>query len=185
VEAIAQLGARQLIQFGQGLTDDPDPALRLLELAAARNEPHAMYYLGMFYVEFGRRIGRLDLPRGIDLFRRCTEATLEVDCAFAYATGLELGLGTTRDPVRAYAMYVVAAANGKASKAQGKRDELAKALSSDDMVRANMIVTQTMQNARSAPAARTAVPTVGGLRISPLRPTAGVPSFSDATRGLK
>jgi TPR repeat protein len=153
VEALAMLGARRLIQFGSGLTDNPDDALRWLELAAAQNEPHAMYYLGMFYAEYGRRIGRLDLARAIDLFRRCAETTLDVQCLFAYATGLDLGLGTTRDPVRAYAMYVLSAANDKVQKAQARRDELAKTLSSEEMVRANVIATQMVQNSASGKAA--------------------------------
>ena len=152
VEGIAAVGARRLIHFGAGLTDNPDDALRLLEIAAAQNEPHAMYYLGMFYVEYGRRIGRLDLARGLDLFRRCAEATMDVECLFAYATGLDLGLGTTRDPVRAYAMYTLAGANGKMKKAPAKRDEIGKTLSSEDLVRANVIATQLVQNSKKAAA---------------------------------
>jgi hypothetical protein len=152
VEAIAALGARRLIHFAGGFTDNPDDALRLLEIAAAQNEPHAMYHLGVFYVEYGRRIGRLDLPRGLDLFRHCSEATLDVDCLFAYATGLDLGLGTTRDPVRAYAMYTLAGANGKMKKAPAKRDEIGQALSSEDLVRANVIATQLVQNSKKAAA---------------------------------
>ena len=150
VEAIAAVGARRLIHYASGLTDNPDDALRLLEIAAAQNEPHAMYHLGMFYVDYARRIGRLDLARGLDLFRRCSETTMDVECLFAYATGLDLGLGTTRDPVRAYAMYTLAGANGKRKKASVRRDELAKALSSDDMVRANVIATQLVQTSKTA-----------------------------------
>jgi len=151
-EAIAAVGARRLIHFGAGLTDDPDDALRLLELAVAQNEPHAMYHLGMFYVEYGRRIGRLDLPRGLELFRRCSESTMDVECLFAYATGLDLGLGTARDPVRAYAMYTLAGTNGKMKKAPERRDAIAKTLSSEDMVRANVIATQLVQNAKKSAA---------------------------------
>jgi TPR repeat protein len=153
VEAIAALGVRRLIHFGAGFTDNPDDALRLLELAATQNEPHAMYYLGMFYVEYGRRVGRLDLARGLDLYRRCSETTLDVDCLFAYATGLDNGLGTTRDPVRAYAMYTLAGANGKMKKAPARRDEIGKTLSSEDMVRANVIATQLVQNSKKVSAA--------------------------------
>jgi TPR repeat protein len=149
VEAIAAVGSRRLLHFMSGLTDNPDDALRLLELAAAQNEPHAMFYLGMFYVEYGRRIGRLDLPRGVDLFRLCSEATMYVECLYAYGTSLDLGLGTTRDPVRAYAMYMLAGSIKK-NKATDKRDELAKTLSSEDMVRANVIATQLMQNAKKS-----------------------------------
>jgi TPR repeat protein len=163
VEALAMLGARRLIQFGSGLTDNPDDALRWLELAAAQNEPHAMYYLGMFYAEYGKRIGRLDLARAIDLFRRCAETTLDVQCLFAYATGLDLGLGTTRDPVHAYAMYVLSAANDKAQKAQARRDELARTLSSEEMVRANVIATQMVQNSASGKAA-----TWEGVKLVPM-----------------
>src|ERR1043165_8751398 len=150
LEGIAAVGARRLVHFMSGLTDNPDDALRLLELAAAQNEPHAMYHLGMFYVEYGRRIGRLDLPRGLDLFRRCSEATLDVECLFAYATGLDLGLGTARDPVQAYAMYTLAGAHGKLSKAPAKRDAIGKMLSSEDLVRANVIATQLVQNSKTA-----------------------------------
>jgi TPR repeat protein len=149
VEAIAAVGSRRLLHFMSGLTDDPDDALRLLELAAAQNEPHAMYYLGMFYVEYGRRIGRLDLPRGVDLFRRCSEATMYVECLYAYGTSLELGLGVARDPVRAYAMYTLAGSSKK-NKATDKRDEIAKTLSGEDMVRANVIATQLVQNAKAS-----------------------------------
>ena len=51
---------------------------------------------------------------------------MDVNCLFAYATGLDLGLGTARDPVRAYAMYTLAGANGKMKKAPVKRDEIGK-----------------------------------------------------------
>ena len=108
-----------------------------------------MYYLGMFYAEYGKRIGRLDLPRAIDLFRRCAERTLDPNCLFAYATGLDMGLGAARDPVRAYALYVLAAADAKGTKARARRDELAKTLSSEEVVRANVIATQIVQNSKA------------------------------------
>ena len=148
-ESLAMLGVRRLVQFGAGLTDNPDDALRMLELAAAQYEPHAMYHLGMFYAEYGKRIGRLDLPRAIDLFRRCSERTLDTDCLFAYATGLDMGLGVARDPVRAYALYVLAAPKAKGTKVRTRRDELAKTLSSEEVVRANVIATQMVHNSKA------------------------------------
>ncbi len=169
------LGARRLIPFGSGLTDNPDDALRWLELAAARDEPHAMYHLGMFYAEYGKRIGRLDLPRAIDLFRRCAETTLDAQCLFADATALDMGLGTTRDPVRAYAMYVLAAAKDPTQKAQARRDELAKALSSAEMVQANVIATQVVQNSR---ATGKAAASGAGLKLVPMTRDSALPSFS-------
>jgi TPR repeat protein len=150
VEALAMLGAWRLIPFLSGITDNPEEALGWLEQAAAKDEPHAMHYLGMFHIEYGKRIGRLDIARGVALFRRCAETTLDRECLFAYATALDLGLGTTRDPVRAYAMYVLSGAGGKASKAQPKRDELGKTLSSEEIVRANIIVTQMVQSSNAA-----------------------------------
>ena len=84
----------------KGVTDDPSESLQWLERAVAQNEPHAMEYLGMFYVEHGKRTGLADPPRGVELFRRCVELTFHADCIFKYATALDFGMGTTRDPIR-------------------------------------------------------------------------------------
>jgi TPR repeat protein len=141
-EAQAMYGVMRFLPYAGGLTDDPNEALEWLERAAAQSEPHAMYYLGMFYVEYGKRIGRLDPARGVDLFRRCTEKTMDRECIFAYATALDLGIGTPRDAVKAYAVYSIAAANENAGKARTRRDEVAKSLSQQQIVQAHQITNE-------------------------------------------
>lgn len=137
------VGVWRLIPYINGVTDDPSEALQWLERAAAEGEPHAMEYLGMFYVEIGKRTGMGDLPRGVELFRRCTEQTLHSDCVFAYATALDMGMGVPRDPLKAYALYSVVngrdSSNGRtpSQKTLTRMDKLIKELSREEVERAH------------------------------------------------
>jgi len=144
-QAQAMLGVLRLMPYSAGLTDNPDEALGWFERAAAQNEPHAMFYLGLFYIEYGKRAGRIDPSRGAEYFRRCAEISLNGQCLFAYATALELGVGIPRDAIKAYALYSLAAMHDNKPKAAKKRDELGKELSPQDLVRANVIASQFLQ----------------------------------------
>jgi hypothetical protein len=46
-------------------------------------------------------------------------------------------------------MYVLSAANASTPRAQARRDELAKTLSGEEVVRANVIATQIVQNGKA------------------------------------
>ena len=141
-EAQAALGTWRLTSYLSGVTDDPDDALQWLERASAQGEPHAMEQLGMFYVEYGRRTGRLDPERGVELFRRCTDTTQHTACTFAYATALDRGIGGMRDAVRAYAMYLLSNSREPSTKTKARLDEIATKLSNADIARAHAIANQ-------------------------------------------
>lgn len=145
-------GVMRFLPYAGGLTDDPSEALEWLERAAARSEPHAMYYLGMFYVEYGKRTGHLDPARGADILRRCTEITMDRECVFAYATALDLGIGVPRDPVKAYAVYSISAANENAGKARSRRDAVGKSLTPAQIVQAHNITNELISRSRQASA---------------------------------
>jgi TPR repeat protein len=144
-EAQALLGTWRLVAYGNGLTDDPTQALEWLERAADKAHPKALYQLGMFYVEYGRRTGQLDLSRGVALFARCVEESRDADCLFAYASALDYGLGTPRDPVKAHVMYGLLQPLNPSVKVQRRRDELARTLGPADLARAEAEVSRLMQ----------------------------------------
>ena len=104
-----------------------------------------MFYLGLFYMEYGERIGRLDPSRAFKLFRSCAETTYDHQCVFAYATAYDLGIGTPRDPVMAYALYSVAAMRGPEDKANHRRDEVGKTLNAEEKIRANVAATEFLR----------------------------------------
>jgi len=153
-EAEGLLGTWMLTKFLSGFTDDPDPALYWLERGAAKFQPNAMYHLGLFYVEHGKRIGRADLPRGVELFRRCTEKTGHSDCMFSLATALDFGFGTRRDPVMAYALYSVLRARSSNPKSAARLQDLAKQLTNDQIAAATALSSQliTHDQGRGQPA---------------------------------
>src|SRR5262249_2693438 len=82
-EAKAMLGPWKLLAYDAGITDDYQPALTWLQRGAETSEPHAMHYLGMFYVEGGKRSGVYDPWQAVTLFRECAERTLFADCAYS------------------------------------------------------------------------------------------------------
>jgi TPR repeat protein len=143
--AQAMMGVIRLMPYSAGLTDNPDEALDWLERSAAQNDAHGMFYLGLFYMEYGERIGRLDPLRAFKLFRSCAETTYDHECVFAYATAYDLGIGTPRDPVMAYALYSVAATRGPEVKANRRRDDVGKTLSAEEKIRANVAATDFLR----------------------------------------
>lgn len=152
--AMAQtmIGVIRLGPYSAGLTDDPDEALAWFERAAAQGDPHPMFFLGLFYMKYGERIGRLDLPRAFQLFRYCAEQTLDSQCIFAYATAYDDGIGTMRDPVMAYALYSAAALRASSpSSAASRRDATEKKLSAGDRPRATALVTEFLQRKPKPP----------------------------------
>lgn len=147
-EAQAMLGMLRLIPYAAGLTDDPDEALRWLERSSAQDQPQGMLLLGTFYVEYGRRTGRLDLARGVDLYRQCAQKTLFVRCLFSYGFALEAGLGTDRNLVTAYAMYTLAKMQANNPVIEARRNEIGKQLSAFEKQQANAQVLQLHGDAR-------------------------------------
>ena len=173
-EAQATLGTLRLIPFGAGLTDDPDEALDWLERAATQGDPHGMYYLAMFYLEYGRRVGRLDPARSVELLRRCVEQTRHPECVFAYATGLDLGIGTERDPVKAYAMYTIASTNNNMPKARARRDAIVSTLTPAQIAQADKVITTMWQSDDGSN---------GRLVLKPMTPRAtDIPAFKDVQK---
>lgn len=166
-EAQALLGTWRLTPYLTGVTDNPDSALEWLKRAAAQGEPNAMEYLGRFYLDYGQRTGQLDAERGVEIVRRCAETQRHSPCLFMYATALDFGIGVMRDPVRAYAMYVLANAASPTPKARSRMDELTKSLSSIDLARAHVIATQMLKMKDTQP-----------------RPGAGT-TFRDVQRSLE
>ncbi len=146
-EAQSMLAALTLMPYSAGLTDNPDEALGWLEKSAAQHEPTGMFYLGMFYAEYGQRIGRTDVVRAVELFRRCAEETLYSRCLTAYGTALDLGLGATRDPVKAYAFYSLADSAQPSQKVREKRDILRKTLTPEETARADAIAAEVQRDA--------------------------------------
>jgi TPR repeat protein len=161
-EAQAMLGVLRFIPYGNEVTDDPSEALGWFERAADQGEPHGLYYLGMFYIEFGKRVNRLDPPRGVEYLRRCVEQTLYHECVFAYGTALDFGIGTARDPVKAYAMYSISSARENAGKSRARRDEVGKSLTAAQIFEAGVIADFTMRKPIT----------------KPLRPSSDLPTFT-------
>jgi TPR repeat protein len=143
-EAQATMGTIRLKPYITEITDNPDEALDWYERAAAQGNARAMFNLGMFYVQLGMRIHRNDAARATNLFRRCTETTLSSQCVFAYATSLDYGMGTPRDPVKAYALYSMAALAGDKPKAKQRRDEIGAKLTDAEKQQATVISNQLM-----------------------------------------
>jgi TPR repeat protein len=143
-EAEATMGTIRLKPYITEITDDPDEALGWYERAAAQGNARAMFNLGMFYVQLGARVHRNDAARAMNLFRRCTEMTLWSKCVFAYATSLDYGMGTPRDPIKAYALYSMAALAGDKPKAKERRDEIGAKLSDAEKQRATVISNELM-----------------------------------------
>jgi TPR repeat protein len=141
-EAQAMLGAWLLVPYLSGVTSDPGEALDWLERAAGQNQPQAMHYLGMFYMEYGSRTGLQDPARAVGLLGRCAELTTHPDCAFAYGLALESGIGTERDLVRAYAFYGIAVNRDPLGKSGARRAALKEQLSASELAKANALSSQ-------------------------------------------
>lgn len=146
VEAQAFLGTWRFLSFGMALTDDPKPALNWLEKAAAGNHPRALEYLGLFYAEYGNRIGQTDLPRAVGYFKRCVETSADADCAFAYAQALDNGIGIAQDRAAAIAMYAIANRDGLSINASRRMAQLRRELSKADLARAATIRDTTIKD---------------------------------------
>jgi TPR repeat protein len=146
VEAQAFLGTWRFLSFGMALTDDPKPALEWLEKAAAANHPRALEYLGLFYAEYGNRVGQTDLPRAVGYFKRCVETSADADCAFAYAQALDNGIGIAQDRVTAIAMYAIANRDGLSINASRRMDQLRRELPKADLARAVTIRDNTIKD---------------------------------------
>ena len=125
-----------------GVTDDPSDALKWLDLAAQRNEPHAIELLANFYINFGARTGNTDVAKGIEILKRCVDQTSNASCAMAYASALDNGLGGVRDVKAIYAMYQMANREGRNDKARARLAELGKELSATDRIQVQTGSTQ-------------------------------------------
>jgi TPR repeat protein len=133
-EAQAMVGTRRMQAYIAGITDDPSGALKWLDLAAQRNEPHAVELLANYYITFGARTGKTDIAKGLEILKRCVDQTSNASCAMAYASALDNGLGGVRDVKSIYAMYQVANRDGRNDKARARIAELGKELSTTDRI---------------------------------------------------
>ena len=141
-EAQAMVGTRRMQAYIAGVTDDPSDALKWLNLAAQRNEPHAVELLANFYINFGARTGNTDVAKGIEILKRCVDQTSNASCAMAYASALDNGLGGVRDVKAIYAMYQMANREGRNDKARARLAELGKELSPKDRIEVQVESTQ-------------------------------------------
>jgi TPR repeat protein len=117
--AQSEFGLARLADYNLQVTTDPGPAIKWLSRAAEQRDANAMYWLGAFYL----MSKAYHAPeRGAELFKKCSEETLDDRCTFAYATALETGQGVPIDLVRAAAFYRLA---NEAKPAQGKLERLA------------------------------------------------------------
>jgi TPR repeat protein len=142
-EAQALLGTWRLQPYISGVTDNPDDALQWLERAAAKGQPRAMEYLGMFYVEIGKRTGREDQPRGVRIFQSCAE-TKDPACLFAYGTALYFGYGTARDLVKAYGVISASNTLKPGPKAADRIAELTKLLTPEEIKQGRAISSEML-----------------------------------------
>jgi TPR repeat protein len=131
-EAQAVVGLRRMKSYLAGITDDPSAALKWLELAAAQDEPVSMQALAMYHT--ASRSGQLDMPKAVELLKRCVQRTGNTDCAMSYASILDDGYGE-RDVKKIYAMYLLASHDGRHDKARSRMAELAKELSTADLLK--------------------------------------------------
>lgn len=141
-EAQAMVGARRMQAYIAGVTDDASDAVKWLEFAAQRNEPHAVQLLANYYMTFAARTGKADVAKGIEILKRCADQTSDTSCAMAYASALDNGLGGVRDVKTIYAMYQLANRDGSNDKARARLTELGKELSATDRIQIRMNSTQ-------------------------------------------
>jgi TPR repeat protein len=137
-EAQAMVGTRRMQAYMAGITDDPSEALKWLDLAAQRNEHHAVELLANFYINFGARNGKPDVAKGIEILKRCVDQSSNASCAMAYASALDNGLAGVRDVKTIFAMYQRANRDGGNDKARARIAELGKELSVSDRIQAEM-----------------------------------------------
>jgi TPR repeat protein len=132
-EAQTLIGLRRMQAYAAEISDDPSEALKWLDRAAQQNEPTALQSLANYYINLAAKSGKVDIPKGIELLKRCVEQSGNPGCAMSYADILDDGLGG-RDVKAAYAMYLLASRDGSNSKAQRRLAELSKELSTQDLL---------------------------------------------------
>ena len=118
-KAQSEFGLARLSDYNHQLTTDPGPAIQWLSRAAEQRDANAMFWLGVFY-QMSKAYH--DPARGAQLFKKCSEETLDDRCTFAYAASLENGQGVAIDLVQAAAFYRLA---NDAKPAPGKAERLA------------------------------------------------------------
>jgi TPR repeat protein len=137
--AQSEFGLARLADYNLQVTTDPGPAIQWLSRAAKQRDANAMFWLGAFYM----MSKAYHAPEhGAQLFKKCSEETLDDRCTFAYATALETGQGVPIDLVRASAFYRLA---NEAKPAPGTAARLAgveKQLSNSDAKDAREIARQ-------------------------------------------
>jgi TPR repeat protein len=132
-EAQALIGLRGLQAYAEGVSEDPSEALKWLDRAAQQGDPIALRALANYYLNLAAKSGKLDIPRGIDLLKRCVEGSGDADCAMSYAGFLDSGLAH-RDLKEIYKMYLRANRSGRNDRAQRRLAELSKDLSTQDLL---------------------------------------------------
>jgi TPR repeat protein len=137
--AQSEFGLARLADYNLKITTDPGPAIEWLSRAAEQRDANAMFWLGAFYL----MSKAYHAPeRGAQLFKKCSEETLDDRCTFAYATALETGQGASIDLVRASAFYRLANEAKPAPKTAERLAGLEKQLSNADAKTAREIARQ-------------------------------------------
>jgi len=146
------VGMSALRTYSAGATTDPRPALQWLERAAAQGLPQANYTLGIFYIISKPETGYQDPQRGMAYLRQCAEVMLTPECAFAYAFGYAIGSAGARDPVKAYAFYLLSDDAKPYDGAKQRLKELAAQMSPEQIAQAQAYAVEVKR--RIAEAAR-------------------------------
>jgi hypothetical protein len=148
---------------GHQVTTDAAPAVAWLSRAAEQGEADAMFRLGIFYERAKPSTGYADPARGVALLKKCSEATLDDRCTFAYATMLENGHGVAIDLVRAYAFYRLSEDAKKTPRRTERLASLEKQFSLEDLKNGRKLARQVREGvfARGLPtsAKSSSVPT--------------------------
>jgi tetratricopeptide (TPR) repeat protein len=130
------VGMSNLRSLSGGVTSNPEPALKWLNLAAAQGSAPAKYTLGLFYLLSNPATGYSDPQRGVEYLRQCLEITVSAECAFAYADAFAFGRAGTRDRAKAYAFFQISEDAKPASVTRERLKEFAGFMTPEEIARA-------------------------------------------------
>ncbi|WP_237152021.1 peptidoglycan-binding protein [Oryzibacter oryziterrae] len=134
--AVAQYRLGSLFEKGEGVVRDPKQAAVWYGKAAAQGNAKAMHNLAVLNAEGG--LGAPDYQMAAKWFQQAADLGVR-DSQFNLGILYARGLGLPRDLTSSYKWFAIAANGGDADAAK-KRDDVALALSKDDLARARLAV---------------------------------------------
>lgn len=146
--APAQYRLGSLYEKGQGTTRDLAKAAAWYEKAVAQGNAKAMHNLAVINAEGG--LGTPNYQMAVRLFQQAADLGVR-DSQFNLGILYARGLGVKRDLATSYKWFAIAANAGDGESAK-KRDDVAQALSKEDLARARLAV-ETWSAKPQAPAA--------------------------------